>query len=53
MLSKAIKVIIGLALVVLGIYLIWLWWGDVLTMIRGGLGLVLIMAGLVFFAILD
>ena len=53
MFSKILKIIIGLVLIALGIYLIWLWWGDVLALIRGGLGLTLILAGLIFFAILD
>ncbi|MBI5699654.1 hypothetical protein HZC35_05000 [Candidatus Saganbacteria bacterium] len=53
MLNKAIKILIGVALVALGIYLIVIWWGDVLALIRGGLGMGLILAGLIFFAILD
>lgn len=53
MLSKAVKLIIGIALIALGIWTIVIWWGDVLTMIRGGIGLVLILAGLIAFAVLD
>ncbi|HTY12676.1 MAG TPA: hypothetical protein VMD02_00650 [Candidatus Omnitrophota bacterium] len=51
--SKAVKLIIGIALIALGIWTIVIWWGDVLTMIRGGIGLVLILAGLIAFAVLD
>jgi len=53
LLSKAVKLIIGIALIALGIWTIVIWWGDVLTMIRGGIGLVLILAGLIAFAVLD
>lgn len=51
MISKIIKVLIGLILVALGAWTIYLWWGDLLTLIRGGLGLVLILAGLITFAL--
>jgi len=52
-LGKLIKILIGLALIGLGVFLIVIWWGDVLSLIRGGLGLALILAGLIAFAILD
>ncbi|NQT29921.1 MAG: hypothetical protein HQ596_05050 [Candidatus Saganbacteria bacterium] len=51
MISKVIKIIIGLALIGLGAWTIYLWWGDLLTLIRGGIGLVLILAGLITFAL--
>jgi hypothetical protein len=51
MMGKIIKVIIGLVLVGLGAWTIYLWWADLLTLIRGGIGLVLIMAGLIAFAL--
>ena len=51
MLGKLIKVLIGLALVGLGAYTIYLWWPDLLVLIRGGIGLVLILAGLIAFAL--
>ncbi len=53
MLSKAIKIILGVAFIALGLFTIVLWWTDVLALIRGGIGLVLILAGLICFAILD
>ena len=53
MLGKAIKIIMGIVLIGLGIFTIFIWWNDVLALIRGGLGLVLILAGLIAFAILD
>lgn len=53
MLNKVIKILIGVALIALGVAFIWLWWADVLALIRGGLGMVLILAGLICFAILD
>jgi hypothetical protein len=51
MVSKIIKVIIGLVLIALGAWTIYLWWGDLLALIRGGLGLVLILAGLIALAL--
>jgi len=53
LLGKAIKIIMGIVLIGLGIFTIFIWWNDVLALIRGGLGLVLILAGLIAFAILD
>lgn len=51
MLSKLIKVVIGLVLVGLGAYSIYLWWPDLLVLIKGGIGLCLILAGLITFAL--
>ncbi|MBN2058219.1 MAG: hypothetical protein JW782_05445 [Candidatus Saganbacteria bacterium] len=51
MLGKLIKVLIGLALIALGAWTIYLWWADLLTLIRGGIGLVLILLGLIAFAL--
>lgn len=51
MLGKLLKVVIGIILVGLGAYAIYLWWGDLLVLIRGGIGLVLILAGLITFAL--
>ncbi len=53
MLSKIIKILIGIALIALGIWTIVIWWGDVLSLIRGGIGMGLILAGLIAFAVLD
>ncbi|MDD5382293.1 MAG: hypothetical protein PHH60_01375 [Candidatus Margulisbacteria bacterium] len=51
MVGKIIKVILGLAFVALGAWTIYLWWGDLLTLIRGCIGLFLILAGLITFAL--
>jgi hypothetical protein len=51
MVGKIVKVLIGLILVALGAWTIYLWWGDLLTLIRGGIGLVLILSGLIAFAL--
>lgn len=51
MLGKVIKVLIGIILVALGAWLVYLWWADLLTLIRGGLGIFLILAGLIAFAL--
>jgi len=49
--GKILKVIIGLALLALGLWTIVLWWQDLLVLVRGGIGLALIMAGLIAFAL--
>jgi len=51
MLGKVLKVLIGIVLIVLGAWTIYIWWADLLTLIRGGIGLFLILAGLVAFAL--
>lgn len=51
MIGKMLKVLIGLSLVALGSWTVYLWWGDLITLIRGSLGLVLILAGLIAFAL--
>lgn len=51
MVAKLLKVIIGLVLVALGAWLVYLWWADLLVIIRGGLGLALILFGLIAFAL--
>ena len=51
MVGKILKVLIGIALVALGAWTIYLWWGDLLTLVRGSIGLVLILAGLIAFAL--
>ena len=51
MVSKIIKVLLGLLFIVLGAWTISLWWGDLLALVRGGLGLALILLGLIAFAL--
>jgi hypothetical protein len=51
MVGKILKVLIGIALVALGAWTIYLWWADLLTLVRGSIGLVLILAGLIAFAL--
>lgn len=51
MAGKLLKVLIGLILVGLGAYTVYLWWPDLLVLVRGGIGLVLILAGLIAFAL--
>jgi len=49
--KTAIKFIIGLALIIIGGYSIYLWRDSVLVLIKGCLGAFLILVGLVFLAI--
>jgi len=51
MIGKVIKVLVGLLLIGLGAWAVWAWWGDLLVLIRGGLGLFLILCGLIAFAL--
>ena len=51
MLAKLVKILIGLVLVALGAWTILLWWNDLLVLVRGGVGLVLILSGLIAFAL--
>lgn len=45
------KVITGIVLLVLGLLAVIAWWGDLWTVFRGCIGLVLILAGAVTIAI--
>jgi len=49
--SAIIKVIIGLALLALGGLAIKAWWFELLTLIKGCIGLFLILAGIITLAI--
>lgn len=49
--SKALKVILGLALLAGGVALIYFWRGDVLNLIKGSIGLIVLLAGVVCLAI--
>ena len=51
MVGKILKVLIGVALIALGAWTIYLWWGDLLTLVRGGIGLFLLLCGLIAFAL--
>ncbi|MDP2938560.1 MAG: hypothetical protein Q8O13_00535 [Candidatus Omnitrophota bacterium] len=50
-LATALKVILGIVLIVLGLALVIRWWEALFTVIRGCLGLFLILAGLITLAI--
>lgn len=52
MIGKLLKVLIGVVLVALGAWTIYLWRGDLIALIRGGIGLALILAGLIAFALI-
>ena len=49
--KMVVKVIIGLLLLAVGVRFIWLWRWDVLTVIRGFLGVAVAFAGIIFLAI--
>lgn len=52
MIGKLIKGLIGLVLVGLGAWTIWLWWPQLITLVQGGIGLFLILCGLIVFALI-
>ena len=49
--STIFKVILGLVLLILGIWAILGWWKDLLLVIRGCIGLFLVLAAIITFAI--
>ena len=49
--KMALKVISGLILLTAGVALIWIWRLDVLSIIRGFLGMAVALAGVIFLAI--
>jgi len=49
--STILKVILGLVFLVLGIWAIVAWWSDLLLVIRGCIGLFLVLAAIITFAI--
>ena len=51
MFSTIFKIILGLLFLVLGIWAIIAWWNDLLLVIRGCIGLFLVLASLITFAI--
>ncbi len=52
MASKLIKALIGVSLVLIGAWLVYLWWGDLLALVRGGLGFFLVLCGVIAFALI-
>ena len=49
--STILKIILGLVFLVLGIWAIVAWWSDLLLVIRGCIGLFLVLAAIITFAI--
>lgn len=49
--KAALKILVGGIVVVLGILAVVVWWRDLLTIVKGGIGLFLIMAGAIIIAI--
>jgi fatty acid desaturase len=49
--STIFKVILGLVFLALGLWAIIAWWGDLLLVIRGCIGLFLVLAAVITFAI--
>lgn len=48
---KAVKILLGVVLILLGLAAIYYWRWDLLVLIKGSIGLVLILAGVIAFAV--
>ena len=51
MVGKLVKVLVGIVLIALGAFAIYAWAGDLMVLVRGGIGLFLILCGLIAFAL--
>jgi hypothetical protein len=49
--KMVLKVLIGIVLMALGAVSIYYWWPELLVIIKGMIGIILILVGLIFFAI--
>ena len=49
--KMTLKVILGLILLVSGVWLIWTWQSEVLTVFKGFLGIMVALCGVIFLAI--
>ena len=49
--KTVIKMILGVVLVALGVVAVVVWWEELLMLIRGGIGLFLVLVGLITIAI--
>jgi hypothetical protein len=49
--STIFKVVLGLVFLILGVVAIIRWWGDLLTVVKGCIGMFLILAGIITLAI--
>jgi len=47
----ALKIVLGIVLVIIGIWAIVCWRWDVLALIRGSIGVIILLAGVICFAI--
>ena len=48
---KALKIVLGIVLIILGLLGIWFWRWDLLVLIRGAIGVILVLAGVIALAI--
>lgn len=49
--STMLKVLLGLAFLILGVWAIVAWWSNLLAVVRGCIGLFLVLAGIITLAI--
>jgi len=48
---KIVKIVVGIVLILLGVAGVVIWFSDVLTLIRGGIGIAFLLAGVIALAI--
>ena len=49
--AKAAKIIIGILIVIAGGFLVWLWWPEFLYVLKGVIGVIVIIIGLIVIAL--
>lgn len=49
--AKAAKVVIGVLIVLAGLFLVWLWWPEFLYVFKGLLGVIVILVGIIVVAL--
>lgn len=49
--AKVAKIIIGILIIIAGVFLVWLWWPEFLYVLKGVVGVVVIIIGLIVVAL--
>ncbi|MBD3263104.1 hypothetical protein GF374_01865 [Candidatus Woesearchaeota archaeon] len=49
--AKAAKIIIGILIILAGLFLVWLWWPEFLYVLKGVMGVIVILIGLIVVAL--
>ena len=49
--AKAAKIIMGVLIMIAGLFLVWLWWPEFLYVLKGVVGIIVIIIGLIVVAL--